>query len=133
MDFDPDGLSIMSTFKHGSRSLAHQTDSLACPRVEWLGVRSSDVSSLLVSSSTSAMSSAQVAAALLTLSVRDRRKAIRMLEGERYMEDGPEIEWRRELQTMLMLGYKAEIELLAQGDGGLQAWLKEKLSGQQAN
>lgn len=43
-------------------------------------------------------------------------------------ENGLEAEWRRELQVMLMLGVKAEIQIMNGTDrGGLNAWLDEKL------
>lgn len=35
--------------------------------------------------------------------------------------------WRRELQVMLVLGYKAEMELLGEREGGVEAWLERKL------
>lgn len=35
--------------------------------------------------------------------------------------------WRRELQVMLVLGYKAEMELLEEREGGLETWLQRKL------
>lgn len=40
---------------------------------------------------------------------------------------GPEPEWRTELQQMLMLNVKAEIELLYEQDGGLEAWINRKM------
>ena len=126
VDFDPDGLAIMSTYKYGSKALAHETESLASPWVEWLGVRSSDIFKLLVQSDRRA-TPFQVASSMPTLSLRDRNKGIRMLESGPCAEDGGEQEWRRELQVMLMLNHKAEIELLDQGQGGLSEWLKERL------
>ena len=62
---------------------------------------------------------------LLRLSLRDRRKATGMLKRDLLREDDgwSEEEWRRELQVMLVLGYKAEMELL----GDLEAWLQRKL------
>ncbi|TVY87160.1 Meiotic recombination protein, partial [Lachnellula willkommii] len=41
VDYDPDGLGILSTYKHGSIALAHESG-LAVSSVEWLGVRSCD-------------------------------------------------------------------------------------------
>ncbi|KFY10392.1 hypothetical protein V492_05045 [Pseudogymnoascus sp. VKM F-4246] len=38
-DYDPHGLSIMSTYAHGSASLAHQSGQLAVPGLRWLGVK----------------------------------------------------------------------------------------------
>lgn len=35
--------------------------------------------------------------------------------------------WRRELQVMLMLNVKAEMEILADRQGGVKGWVEEKL------
>lgn len=50
-----------------------------------------------------------------------------MLEKEMLGEYGKESEWRRELQVMLMLNVKAEIQILSSGEGGLERWLDAKL------
>lgn len=50
-----------------------------------------------------------------------------MLEWNVMRENGLETEWRRELQVMLMLNFKAEMELLGDRDGGLERWVEEKL------
>jgi meiotic recombination protein SPO11 len=47
-----------------------------------------------------------------------------MLEREPFGEDGDEGKWRREVQVMLMLNVKAEIQVLEAGPGGLAAWLE---------
>ena len=39
-----------------------------------------------------------------------------------------EEEWKRELQVMLMIGFKAEIEILSERLGGLEGWAERKLS-----
>ena len=119
MDFDPDGLGIMATYKHGSRQLSHENTHLTTPGIRWLGVRSHDVfgNELLDND-----------VGLLRLSHRDRKKAIKMLEMDLLEEAvGLELEWRRELQVMLMMNIKAEIELLSGRPGGLQGWLEENL------
>jgi meiotic recombination protein SPO11 len=64
---------------------------------------------------------------LLKLSARDRRIARKMLEKEHiFGEDGMEQEWRREVQVMLMLNIKAEIQILGNGQA-LERWLDGKL------
>lgn len=71
---------------------------------------------------------------LLFLSHRDRRKAISMLgssvsvseenvDGSKPLKQ----QLRRELQVMLNLGYKAELEVLSETIGGLGKWLLEAL------
>ena len=68
-------------------------------------------------------------AALLRLSARDRKKALKMMEnGEAFDEEsGGEGEWRRELQVMLMLNVKAEMEILAEKEGGVEGWVERRL------
>ena len=51
---------------------------------------------------------------------------MRMLEKDISGEEGREKEWRRELQVMLMLNVKAEIQILSSGEG-LERWLDGKL------
>ena len=116
MDFDPDGLSIMSTYKYGSVALAHESAKLAVPSVRWLGVRSIDI-----------IPTANDKAGLLKLTSRDRRIATRMLEKDALGEGGRDLEWRREFQVMLMLNIKAEIQILSSGEGGLENWLDCRL------
>lgn len=52
---------------------------------------------------------------------------MKMLRRDIWAENGPEMEWRREVQVMLMLNIKAEMEILNERTGGMEAWLEEKL------
>ena len=112
----------MANYKHGSIALAHENDQLNVPRVQWLGIKSSDFVQPVGSGTETA---------LLQLTARDRRKAIMMLKqgisADDRTEDEWQREWQRELQVMLMLSVKAEIQLLCEGDGGLACWLTSKL------
>jgi meiotic recombination protein SPO11 len=117
MDFDPDGMAILSTYKHGSSALAHENADLVLPGMQWIGVKSSHLGR---------QDTHHQAQGLLRLSVRDRRLAQRMLDREQCTEDGPGSEYRRELQNMLMLNIKAEIQLLEAGVGGLHGWLRNE-------
>ena len=103
----------MSTYKHGSQSLSHEQD-LAVPAIKWLGVRSCD---FFGSDRT------DDARGSLRLSARDRRIALRMLERD---EEGDD-ECKRELQVMLMLNVKAEIQILGNGEK-LGKWLDARLT-----
>lgn len=64
---------------------------------------------------------------LLRLSLRDRRRAVGMMKRNDLKGSGQDKEWRRELQVMLMLGLKAEMELLGNRKKGLEAWVERKL------
>jgi meiotic recombination protein SPO11 len=118
MDFDPDGIQIVSTYKHGSITLAHENSALALPSIQWIGVKSSHI--------TQQEESHHQVQGSLKLSARDRNQATKMLEREPFTEKGLEPEWRREIQVMLMLSMKAEIQLLGSKTGGLQDWLGEE-------
>jgi hypothetical protein len=89
--------------------------------MQWLGVKSSDI--------TSSHDLGELEVALLQLTARDRRKAVKMLDSPVFVEGGPEAEWRRELQVMLMLGFKAEMEIFGEGGGRLVKYLKRKIIG----
>ncbi len=117
MDFDPDGINILSTYKHGSIALPHENDHLTADNISWLGIKSKDLPEDGNTIQTQA---------LLKLSSRDRHKASRMLEREPFIEGGKEPEWRREVQVLLMLNIKAEIQLLEAQDGGLYTWLTKQ-------
>ncbi|KAM0803349.1 Spo11/DNA topoisomerase VI subunit A [Usnea florida] len=124
-DFDPDGLAIMSTYKHGSFKLSHENAGLNAPSIQWLGIRAESVL---------AGNGQDDYHGLLTLSARDRKKAVDMLERmEPLQESGTEEEWRRELQVMLLLNVKAEMEILAEREGGVRRWVDEKLLTNLAN
>ncbi|KAI9725007.1 MAG: hypothetical protein M1812_000283 [Candelaria pacifica] len=118
VDFDPDGLGILSTYKYGSKKMAHENAQLNVPSIRWIGVRSSDLNS---ESKTSEEQQ------LLKLTARDRKKAAKMLETKIIAEEGLEAEWRGELQVMLMLNVKAETQILSEREGGLETWLDDKL------
>jgi meiotic recombination protein SPO11 len=109
VDFDPDGIGIMSTYKHGSVNLAHESN-LAVRSIQWLGVRSCDF-----------LQTERDAQGLLKLTARDRKIALKLLEKQ--LSDG---DWKRELQIMLMLNVKGEIQILGSGEA-LGEWLDSKL------
>ena len=50
-----------------------------------------------------------------------------MLEWDLCAEGGLEAEWRGELQRMLMLNMKAEMQILDEVAGGLVSWLVSEL------
>lgn len=143
VDLDPDGVAILSTYKYGSYRLAHEdvtpndTPALSLPQMRWLGVKSHHIISRTPvgerGTDTCAMPPLQ---GLMRLTTRDRTKAMKMLEWNLCGEDGPEPEWRQELQGMLMLNVKAEMQILEELPGGLVSWLSSELNqacGQQVD
>ena len=114
VDFDPDGIAILSTYKYGSKNLAHET-SMCLPRIQWLGLRSEHVLS---------GEATQANQGLLTLTARDRKKARSMLEWQ-VLEGDQGL--RRDLQVMLMLNFKAELQLLDATSDGMSNLLEENL------
>ncbi|GME33528.1 Spo11/DNA topoisomerase VI subunit A [Neofusicoccum parvum] len=129
VDLDPDGLSIMCTYKYGSKPLAHEGDWTRVPDLEWLGVRSIEAFATgNIENSGLMAASVHQNEGLLHLTLRDRRKATGMLSKQFVNEGGLNHELKRELQVMLMLNMKAEIEILESRDGGLASWLMERLN-----
>ncbi|KAI1419714.1 Spo11/DNA topoisomerase VI subunit A [Xylaria sp. FL1777] len=150
VDFDPDGVRIMLTYKNGSRSLQHE-ENATLNRLFWIGPRSNDILGGRLQGSISAnvnqacvfsrtpskqisgsQSSASVCPsgvfspidATLPLKAADRRLAVRLL----YTTVGKDYQciesqdFVRELQIMLMLNIKAEIQAVDDA-GDLTTWL----------
>jgi meiotic recombination protein SPO11 len=117
VDFDPDGIAIFSTYKYGSRNLAHETSQMCLPHIQWLGLRSEH---LLRGEGT------HDDQGLLTLTARDGKKARSMLAWQ--VLEGDE-DLRRELQVMLMLNIKAELQLLDATSDGMSKLLESSLPG----
>ena len=118
VDFDPDGVAIMSTYKHGSQNLSHENARLNVPGIRWLGLRSECLLD---------RSGGFDGNGLLPLTNRDRKMAKKMLEKSSLGIESDESELRRDLQLMLMLGCKAEMEMLNDREGGVERWLEERL------
>lgn len=133
VDLDPDGIAILSTYKYGSYRLAHEevtqgdTPGLSLPNVYWLGVRRQQITQIPAGKSDLDTSLATELQGVMKLTARDRTKAMRMLEWDICADGGLEQDWRRELQTMLMLNTKAEMQVLDELPGGLVSWLDREL------
>lgn len=127
VDLDPDGIAIMSTYKYGSLRLAHEgiassnVPALSLPNMRWLGVKRQHISQTQVEHAD--LKSVPELQGLMRLTARDRTKATRMLEWDLFSEAGPEQEWRHEVQTMLMLNVKAEMQILDEIPAGLVSFL----------
>lgn len=115
MDFDPDGIAILSTYKHGSASLAHETSQLCLPKIQWLGLRSEHALSGKVT---------HAEQGLLTLTARDRKKARKMLAWQVLEQDES---LRRDLQVMVILNVKAELQMLDTVPDGMSILLESNL------
>lgn len=98
VDYDPDGLAIMSVYKDGSIALAHENANLCVPQLQWLG---------LCRECIQLGQDPHCSQGLLTLSDRDRRKATNMLER------CSDLNIRSALQDMLLLNVKAELQILS--------------------
>jgi meiotic recombination protein SPO11 len=109
-DYDPDGIGIFHTYKYGSARAAHEPCNAACPDMKWLGLKSCNAF----------VTNEQSERSLMQLSFRDRRRANRMLSWPAFTaEDTCAATVRRELQVMLFMSRKAEIQLLEAFPGGL--------------
>lgn len=62
------------------------------------------------------------------MTARDRSKACALLGKKISEEMAEEREWRRELQVMLMLNVKAEMQILSDAEGGLERWLERSIT-----
>lgn len=102
---------------------AHASASLNAPRLEWLGTRLEDV---IIKENRAEVEDEDWVT--ISLSSRDVKK-IRSMLGKNpvFHEDGPELEWRAELQTMMMLNTKIETEVLYGTEGGLEGWIDRKM------
>lgn len=150
VDYDPDGLNIFRCYRFKSNTAIQETDATA-PGIRWLGIKSQDLleyerylnhstrhsstsqqsptsqSSQESNSSKSSISSTECRDPVSFLSTRDRKVAVGILEKLLDIKDDPEVvEAQRELQVMLMMGVKAEIQWLDEA-GNLADWLDFKL------
>ncbi|KAK7740899.1 endodeoxyribonuclease [Cytospora paraplurivora] len=150
VDCDPHGIDIMRTYKYGSRSLSHE-ENATVSGLQWLGVKMEDIlghslgswednssqssaghlSQLLIAPQAAQVQSRSRHArdSLITLTATDRRTAQRifkaMIAGDREL-DHEETEQLRELQVMLILNMKAEIQAI-DTMGDLSHWLDDKI------
>lgn len=152
VDFDPDGIKILLTYKNGSRSLQHE-EHATLTQLSWIGPRSddvfgrhhprspvtdsnqTDVSSLISNQpfsplQTSAPPSPTTQLSLidvtLPLKVVDRKLAVRLLSATVGKDDLESLDFVRELQVMLLLNTKAEIQAVDEA-GDLSVWLESAL------
>ncbi|KPM35850.1 hypothetical protein AK830_g10716 [Neonectria ditissima] len=152
LDFDPDGVNILKCYRYGSQRLAHEANART-PAMRWLGIKcrqlmripgvestslqnhdtasdeSSQNSSLTLNTVRTSVSSTSCQDPITYLSSRDRRaaeSALRVMLSS-FPGEMEATEMIRELQVMLKLGVKAEIEWLDES-GNLCQWLDQEIS-----
>lgn len=119
MDYDPDGIAIMYTYEYGSIALAHEGDEITTPNIISIGLSSEHISD--------SDELQQQQQGLMQLTGRDRRKAQKMLDHNQLAQGEEEVSWRRELQVMMMLDMKAELQILDSSPIGLLGLLMARL------
>lgn len=120
VDYDPDGLAILHTYKYGSRKMSEDNVALVVPRIQWLGLHSLAITG---------EDRTHRDQGLMTLTMRDRHKARKMLEWEEHASFDEREQWRRELQVMLMLNLKAEMQIVDSDSSGLVNMIKNAAYG----
>ncbi|GAB7342842.1 hypothetical protein MBLNU457_g0967t2 [Dothideomycetes sp. NU457] len=115
MDWDPDGVAILSVYKHGSANKAMDMEDLLASNIQRLGLSRIDIDD---------REETRYEQGLIPLTGRDRRKARQLLDKALYDEGGAEDGWRLELQTMLMINVKAELQILDEVPGALHKILR---------
>ncbi|KAF5505504.1 Meiotic recombination protein rec12 [Colletotrichum siamense] len=127
VDFDPYGVNIMRCYSHGSRGHAHEVG-VTVPSMQWLGIKSDDLLGRrdLEVDDDSAFSRQQQSESSFdatdALKERDRKIAKTLLRNISADFDEYNIECRRELQIMLFLNVKAEIQAVDDA-GDISNWL----------
>ncbi|KAI0793252.1 Spo11/DNA topoisomerase VI subunit A [Abortiporus biennis] len=97
VDADPYGIDILSVYTLGSQAMAHEGDGLKAPKLQWIGVKCTELSSLGVDRDQ-----------MIPITKHDVKKALSILS-----KPGIPVAWRKELQYILHLRRKAEIEILS--------------------
>ncbi|KAI5250647.1 DNA topoisomerase IV, alpha subunit [Aureobasidium subglaciale] len=119
VDYDPDGMAILHTYKHGSKNMSEENATLVVPTIRWMGLRSRDISD---------EDHTHRNQGLMPLTRRDRHKARRMLDWQPSSDHDEAAQWRRELQVMLMLNVKAELQIIDSDPFGLENMIRNAVS-----
>lgn len=145
VDYDPDGVNIFRCYKWGSAALEHE-EAVRLPSLRWLGIKSCDLHGIpgqgqirpqvdrgrnvLTTPPSPEPAPFSIASLdrLSRLTQRDRKLAVKLL-GDLANEGGSDpdaAEARMELQKMLMMNVKAEVQAL-NDDGDVARYLERKL------
>lgn len=118
VDSDPYGLKILSVYMTGSKNMSYDSAHLTTPDIKWLGVRPSDLETYNIPDQ-----------CRLDMTEHDIRTGKDLLN-EEFIKKNPD--WHRELQLMVKMKKKAEIQALS--NFGFQylteVYLPRKLSEQ---
>lgn len=99
VDSDPYGLKILSVYMTGSKNMSYDSASLTTSDIKWLGVRPSDLDKYGIPPQ-----------CRLDMTDHDMRTGRQLLQ-EDFIQKNPE--WVKELQLMLKMKKKAEIQALS--------------------
>ena len=113
-DYDAYGVDILKCYLVGSKASTTEVD-IALPELRWIGVKSEHIIDL--------------ESGIIPLGVNDRAKARNMLEGMRLESSVVPVlaSCAAELQRMLMLNQKAEIQAIDSQPGGLSKWVEDQM------
>ncbi|CAG2176077.1 unnamed protein product [Oppiella nova] len=100
VDGDAHGLEILCTFRHGSLALSYESPNLVVPAIKWIGILPTDIIDYKLSPSVQ-----------IPLKENDKKK-IQDLKNRQYMKEN--IQWTRQLNLLLRIGKKVEIQSLAE-------------------
>lgn len=144
VDFDPDGLNIFRCYRFGAGPVS-QDPTAYIPGIRWLGIKSEHVCELRGRLGTAALQRLALNLPqpivqlpepvtsidchdLSFLTTRDRRHARGTLHrvSRLCLDDEEMLALRRELQVMLMMGVKVEMQWLDDA-GDMTAWLERAL------
>ncbi|KAJ3542404.1 hypothetical protein NM208_g4107 [Fusarium decemcellulare] len=141
VDYDPDGVKILKCYRYGSDKLGHEAN-LDTQAIQWLGIKSdqlmqncvatdhsrSDAHNTRSQSSQMSITSTSCREPISYLNLRERAAAVSTLKklSGFSSSDIEVLEMRRELQVMIALGVKAEIEWLDES-GDLCQWLDREI------
>ncbi|XP_073316001.1 meiotic recombination protein SPO11-2 [Primulina huaijiensis] len=110
VDWNPAGLAILCTFKHGSIGMGLEAYRYAC-NIKWLGLRKNDIEQLIPDES------------LIQLKTRDHQIAKSLANSEILLD-----KYKEELAMMVQSGHRAEIEALyVHGFDFLSKYLAKKI------
>ncbi|CAG8637506.1 1135_t:CDS:2 [Paraglomus brasilianum] len=115
-DNDPYGIDILCVYKYGSTSMSFDSQNLATPDMQWIGLHCRDWRTFVALDK------------LLPMTFADRKKALGLLSRE-YLPNS----WMTEICRMLFVGKKAELQCLGDKDAGdVTDYLATKLKNPKA-